>query len=72
MDWPQTIALLSAIIPCCIGVIGVLIWTFTKFENDLKSIGSRIDDYATRMDGHVARIDQLYNMFVDLVKERKK
>jgi hypothetical protein len=33
--------------------------------NDLKSIGNRLD-------GHATRIDQLYRMFVDLLKEGRK
>ena len=42
-------------------IIGVLaaftFWLFTKIDNDVRSQGQRID--------------QLYQMFVDLLKERK-
>ncbi len=42
----------------------VMVWAVNKLDSDVKSIGSRLD-------GHAMRIDQLYRMFVDLLKERK-
>ena len=39
-------------------------WMVNRIDNDVKSLGSRLD-------GHATRIDQLYRMFVDLLKERK-
>lgn len=57
MDWTQAFAI--------IGSLGAFIfWMFTKLDNDIKTLGNRLD-------GQTQRIDQLYQMFVDLLKERK-
>ena len=42
----------------------VIYWMINRVDADVKAIG-------VRMDGHTVRIDQLYQMFVDLLKERK-
>jgi hypothetical protein len=42
----------------------IMIFMMNRLDSDIKSIGSRLD-------GHATRIDQLYRMFVDLVKEKK-
>ena len=57
MDWIQAFTI--------IGVLGAFtFWLFTKLDNDIKSQNQRVD-------AQVQRIDQLYGMFVDLLKERK-
>lgn len=57
MDWIQAFTI--------IGVLGAFtFWLFTKLDNDIKSV-------ATRMEQQNTRIDQLYQMFIDLVKEGK-
>lgn len=57
MDWTQTFAI--------IGSLGAFIfWMFTKLDNDIKAL-------STRLDGQNHRIDQLYQMFVDLLKDHK-
>jgi hypothetical protein len=45
-------------------IASLVIWTVNKHDAEIKSI-------ANRLDGHAARIDQLYTMFVDLLKEKK-
>lgn len=42
----------------------VMIFMINKLDGDIKSLSNR-------MDGHAQRIDQLYTMFCDLLKERK-
>jgi hypothetical protein len=42
----------------------IMVFMMNRLDSDIKSIGSRLD-------GHATRIDQLYRMFVDLVKEKK-
>lgn len=44
---------------------GIIVWMVNKLDADIKSLGNRLD-------GHAARIDQLYKMFVDLLKEGRK
>jgi len=42
----------------------LILWSLNKVDNDIKSL-------VTRIDGQAARIDQLYTMFVDLLKTKK-
>lgn len=42
----------------------LVIWTVNKHDASIDAMGRRLD-------GHAARIDQLYQMFVDLLKEKK-
>lgn len=37
----------------------------------MDKMNSNIETLGRRQDGHAQRIDQLYKMFVDLLKERK-
>ena len=58
MDWIQVFTI--------IGVLGgFMIYMLQRIEKD-------VDTYGRRLDGHAQRIDQLYKMFVDLLKEQKK
>ena len=57
MDWIQVFTIIGVI-------VAVLAWMFNKLDSDIKGLG-------TRLDGHAQRIDQLYRMFIDLLKERK-
>jgi len=57
MDWIQVFTI--------IGVLGgFMFFMLQRLERDIE----RID---IRMDGHASRIDQLYQMFVSLLKEKK-
>jgi len=58
MDWIQVFTI--------IGVLGAfMMYMLQRIEGD-------IDASNRRQDAHAQRIDQLYRMFVDLVKEGKK
>ena len=57
MQWIQVITI--------IGTIVGFGWYF------LSCLEKDIDKVDRRMDGHAQRIDKLYQMFVDLLKERK-
>ena len=61
MDWSQVITIIAAI-------GGFTYFLFTKLDSDIKTLSSRMD---ARTEAQSARIDQLYQMFVDLLKERK-
>jgi hypothetical protein len=50
----------------------MLYWMINRVDMDVKNIGTRIDKMDARLDGHAMRIDQLYRMFVDLLKEGRK
>lgn len=50
-------------------------WMINKIDSDVKALGTDlktdIKALSSRLDGHAMRIDQLYKMFIDLLKERK-
>jgi hypothetical protein len=72
MDWTQTITI--------IGVMGALFsvfatmmyWLVSRLDSDIKAIGSDVKSCTARLDGHAMRIDQLYKIIVDLLKEGRK
>jgi outer membrane murein-binding lipoprotein Lpp len=58
-----------------VGLIALLatlmVVMINKLDSDIKGISARVDGLTSRMDAHASRIDQLYKMFVELVKEKK-
>jgi len=60
--------------------IGILTTLFirlmNKLEKNIKDLGNQVDTLGekldARMDSQTARTDQLYQMFIDLIKETKK
>ena len=64
MEWVHTLAIIGSL-------GGLMIWICNKLDGDIKGMSARLDSQGVRMDGHAKRIDQLYTMFVDLLKERK-
>jgi hypothetical protein len=64
MDWNQLWTIIGVNIALVASMATLVIWAVSKMDADVKSIGNRLD-------GHATRIDQLYQMFVDLVKEKK-
>jgi len=44
---------------------------FDRMESRMDRADARHDKIEVRLDGHAARLDQLYQMFCDLLKERK-
>lgn len=65
MEWNQTFTIIGVNIGLFSIIGAILIYFLNKIDGDI----TRLD---RRLDGHAARIDQLYQMFVDLLKERKK
>ncbi len=49
----------------------VMYWMVNRVDTDVKSVGTDVKALSNRLDGHATRIDQLYKMFVDLLKERR-
>lgn len=50
----------------------VIYWMINRLDTDIKSVGNDVKALSNRLDGHAMRIDQLYRMFVDLLKDSKK
>jgi hypothetical protein len=65
MEWAQILTLAGINVALIAAMTTMVVWTATKHDAEIKSI-------ANRLDGHAGRIDQLYQMFVDLIKEGKK
>lgn len=63
-NWTQVYTIIGVNIALFGLFTTVIIWLVNKIDSDVKSLGNRLD-------GHATRIDQLYKMFVDLLKERK-
>ncbi len=61
MDWYQLSVLIIALLGTGAAICSVIITSVNRMDNDVKALSSR-------MDGHAQRIDQLYTMFIDLVK----
>lgn len=71
MDWTQTLTIVGVNIALIAALATLIIWTVNKLDADIKGVAGRMDTIGSRLDGHATRIDQLYRMFVDLLKERK-
>ena len=65
MDWIQVFTI--------IGVLGgFMFFMLQRLEKDMDKTNTVIEASNRRLDGHAMRIDQLYQMFVQLLKEEKK
>lgn len=71
MDWIQICTLIGINVALFAALATLIIWVVGKLDSDIKSVGDRIDKIGNRLDGHSQRIDQLYKMFIDLLKERR-
>lgn len=64
MEWIQTITIIASLG----GLMYILI---QRMDRDISALSDRVDKLGVRLDGHASRIDQLYKMFVELLKEKK-
>jgi hypothetical protein len=65
MDWIQTCTIIGVNIALFGSLATLVVWMTNKLDGDIKGLSAR-------MDGHAQRIDQLYHMFIDLIKEGRK
>jgi hypothetical protein len=65
INWSQALTIIGVNIALLAALAGLIIWAVSKLDSDIKTI-------ATRLDGHAARIDQLYHIIIDLIKEGRK
>lgn len=67
---------LMTIIAVNITLLGVfttmMYWMMNRIDSDVKNLSFEVKTIVSRLDGHAMRIDQLYRMFIDLLKEGKK
>lgn len=72
MGWEQVATIIGVNVGVLAIVCTLIIWAVNKIDSDVKGIWSRMDKMDSKFESHSARIDQLYKMFVDLIKEGKK
>lgn len=70
MEWAQVLTIVGVNVALIGALATLLVWVVNKLDADIKSIGTRMDKMDSRFEGHAQRIDQLYGMFVQLLKER--
>ena len=64
MDWIQSFTI--------IGILGgFMFFILKRLEKDIDKINQNMDRTGRRLNNHAQRIDQLYKMFIDLLKEKK-
>jgi len=71
MDWTQTITIISVQVTLFGLFATVFYWMISRLDSDVKAVGADVKSITSRLDAHATRIDQLYKMFVDLLKEKK-
>ena len=71
MEWIQVLTIIGVNVALIAALATLIVWVVNKLDADVKSLGNRLDGHSERMDQFNLRIDQLYRMFVDLLKERK-
>lgn len=71
MEWAQVLTIVGVNLALIGAMATLVIWAVNKLDDDIKTIGIRMDAHATRMDGHATRIDQLYQVILGMLKERK-
>jgi hypothetical protein len=64
MDWIQVLTIIGTL-------GGLMIYLVQRMDRDITTLSDRVDKLGVRLDGHASRIDKLYTMFIDLLKERK-
>lgn len=72
MDWYQVGAFIGVNVALFGALATLIIWVVNKLDGDVKSINADVKSCMNRLDGHAARIDQLYQMFIQLVKDGRK
>ena len=71
MDWIQILTLAGVNVTLIAALTTLVVWAINKLDADVKSLCVRMDKMDARFESHSARIDQLYKMFVDLLKNQQ-
>lgn len=72
MDWSQILALMGVNIAMLALLTTLVVWALGKIDAEVKSLSDSVKASNARLDSHASRIDLLYRMFVDLLKEGRK
>lgn len=63
MDTVSLITIIATNLAIFALLSGLMIYLFTRLDNDLNKISSRLD-------GHASRIDQAYEIIIDMLKKK--
>lgn len=63
MDWTQVGTIIGINIALVGALATLLVWVVNKLDADVKAIG-------TRLDGHAQRIDQVYGIILQMLKDK--
>lgn len=63
--WGIAIAIIGSNIALASIFVGVMLWAFSKLDSDIKALGTKLEN---DMRAQTKRTDQLYQMFIDLLK----
>ncbi len=72
MDYVQFIALFGAVIGCFVFLYKEIKDVREDVKRVSKELMEDVKSQSVRMDSHAARMDQLYTMFIDLLKSAKR
>ncbi len=64
MEWIQVLTIVGVNIALFGGMATLVVWAINKVDSDVKSI-------ANRLDGHAQRIDQVYGIILQMLKDKK-
>lgn len=68
MNWIEVITILGTMLAALGFMTGFMFYMFNRLDGDMKTLGNRMESQNVAT---TKRIDQLYTMFIDLLKERK-
>jgi hypothetical protein len=71
MEWTQVATIIGVNIALIAALATLIVWVVDKLDGDIKSVSTDVKALSGRMDGHAMRIDQLYKIIIDILKERK-
>lgn len=71
MEWTHVATIVGVNIALIGALATLIIWVVNKLDDDIKSIGTRMDRMDARFESHAQRIDQLYKMFCNLLEKQK-
>lgn len=64
MDWLQILTIVGVNLALIGAMTTLVVWAINKLDADVNKIGNRLD-------GHAQRIDQVYGVILQMLKEKR-
>lgn len=75
MNWGYVLAIVGSNIAIAGIICGFIWWILGKLDADIRALSAKLDldmkTQTSRIDAQALRTDQLYQMFIDLLKAKK-